>query len=185
MFILKIEPSETLHTEFGNAKFYNKGYSITSRKEGNMNKKLHRLIYEKFYNVTLPEEIDIHHKDYNPKNNCILNLEALTHDEHTSLHHKGMPMPNHVKEKLRQANIGKPPSPLNKEALRKANLGNKYNYKDYPRIVKSGFQNGKQMYALKYQGKRIMRSTDLRFLEKELYKLEQRRKNNGCEKKKQ
>lgn len=171
MFVLEIEPSEILHTQFGNAKFYNKGYMITSRKEGNVNKKLHRLIYENFYKIELPSDIDIHHKDHNPKNNCICNLEALTHEEHTSKHHKGMPMPEHVKEILRQANLGRSPSAKNKEALRKANLGNKYNYKDYPRIIKSGFQDGKQMYAIKHKGKRVMRSVNLKYLEKELEKL--------------
>ena len=160
-----------LHTKYGTARFYNKGYMITSRKEGNCNKKLHRLIYEDYHGVTLLPSTDIHHIDGNPCNNHISNLEALTHAEHTSRHHKGLPMPAHVKKALRQANIGKPQSPKNKEALRKANLGNKYNYKDYPRIVKSGMQNGKQMYALKHDGKRIMRSTDLTKLELKLQEL--------------
>ncbi len=160
-----------LKTKFGTARFYNKGYMITSTKEGNGGKKLHRLIYEDYYGVTLLPSTNIHHIDGNPCNNNISNLEALTHAEHTSKHHKGLPMPNNVKEALRKANIGKPPNPKNLEVLRKVNKGNKYNYKDYPRIIKSGIQNGKQMYGLKYKGKMIMRSVCLEKLERKLEEL--------------
>lgn len=163
-----VSDKPSLCTKWGNARFYNKGYMITSRKEGNCGKKLHRLIYEDYYGVTLLPSTDIHHIDGDPCNNNISNLEALSHADHTTIHHKGLTMPEHVKEALRQANIGKPQSPKNREALRKANIGNKYNYKDYPRIIKSGFQNGKQMYALKHKGKRIMRSVDYSKLEKKL-----------------
>ena len=118
-----------LHTKFGKAGYYNGYYMITSTKEGNANKKLHRLVYEDYHKCTLLPNIDIHHIDGNSTNNCVLNLEAVNHNEHISRHHKGLPMPDNVKEALRKANIGKPPSAKNLEALRKANLGNKYNYK--------------------------------------------------------
>ena len=82
--------NEIIHTEFGNAKIKNDGYyEITSRKEGNHNQRLHRLIYEKFWGVKLPSEVIIHHKDGNKLNNCILNLEAMTVEEHNTLHHSG------------------------------------------------------------------------------------------------
>lgn len=156
MFKLEIQPSEKLHTEFGNVKFHKKGYQVTSRKEGNHCKQWHRLIYERFYDVVLPSEIDIHHRDHNPKNNCILNLEAMTHEGHAR-HHE-------MSEK-------------NKEALRNANLGNKYCYKDYARIVKDGWANGKQRYALMNKGKKVMRSNNLLYLERQLYRLEGENKN--------
>lgn len=76
-----------MKTEYGTAKLNNYGYYvITSSKEGNAGKLLHRLIYEEFFGVTLPPEIDIHHKDGDKLNNCILNLEALPHTQHASLH---------------------------------------------------------------------------------------------------
>ena len=78
MVTIKVEPSEVLHTKWGNAKFYNKGFMITSRKEGNVNKKLHRLIFEDFYNVKLSNGIDIHHLDSNPRNNCNNNMRIIT-----------------------------------------------------------------------------------------------------------
>ena len=90
MFKLEIEPSEVLHTEFGNAKLNNIGYYIiTSRKENNNGKLLHRLIWEKWYG-TLPPTTYIHHLDENRTNNCIWNLEPLHNSDHTSLHHKGL-----------------------------------------------------------------------------------------------
>ena len=78
---------EVLHTKFGTASCPDgRYYKITSKQEGNHNKYLHRLIYEDFWGVKLPKQIHIHHKDNNKKNNCILNLEAITGSEHMTLH---------------------------------------------------------------------------------------------------
>jgi len=44
-------------------------------------------------------------------------------------------------------------------------------WKDYPRIVKNGLRNGRQRYAIKYNGKIIKESIFLDNLEKELYLL--------------
>lgn len=41
-------------------------------------------------------------------------------------------------------------------------------WKDYPRIVKSGFKNGKQIYGLKYKGIYIMRSINKEKVEEKL-----------------
>ena len=97
-----------VHTKFGNAKINSNGYyQITSRKEGNHHKLLHRLIYEDFYGIKLIPEIHIHHIDENPLNNCILNLEAMTDAEHRSLHHKGKTMSDSAKQKISESRIGK------------------------------------------------------------------------------
>lgn len=81
--------SEVLHTKWGDAKINNNGYYvITSSKEGNHNKFLHRLIFEDFYGP-IPEGGHIHHKDGNKLNNCIMNLQLLTEKQHNSLHKKG------------------------------------------------------------------------------------------------
>lgn len=78
---------KTLKTRWGIAKINDDGYyRITSKKEGNPLKLLHRLIYEEFYGVKLPREIHIHHIDNNKLNNCILNLEAIHESEHIKLH---------------------------------------------------------------------------------------------------
>lgn len=89
MFKLEIEPSETLHTDWGIARRrYDNYYYISSSKEGFNNKLLHRLIWEKFYGE-IPQGCHIHHKDENPTNNCIINLQLLTHSEHSIITHTG------------------------------------------------------------------------------------------------
>ena len=86
MFKLEIEPSETLHTVFGNAKINKQGYYIiTSRKEGNNGKLLHRLIWEKWYGELDPY-IHIHHLNENKRDNCLWNLEPIIKPKHHKLH---------------------------------------------------------------------------------------------------
>jgi hypothetical protein len=73
-------------TKFGNARINNQGrYVITSRKEGNHGKYLHRLIWEDAYGP-IPEGYDCHHIDENPLNNDLSNLKLMLHAEHVSLH---------------------------------------------------------------------------------------------------
>ena len=127
--------SETLHTKWGNAHIDEKGYyRITSRKEGNRNKRLHNLIWEA-YNGKLPENMVIHHIDGNKTNNRIDNLELLSSTEHATLHNKDRNDFSYLK-------------------------GNAHNLKDYPRIIKKGFKKGKQNYAIMFNGKRIKQSID-------------------------
>ena len=79
--------STKVETKFGTATLCNDGYyHITSKKEGNNGKKLCRLVFEDFYNITLPTEIHIHHNDENKTNDEIWNLIPLTANEHTTLH---------------------------------------------------------------------------------------------------
>lgn len=82
-----------LKTKFGNAKIDNTGYyRITSGKEGNLGKLLHRLITEGYFGDwinDLDDFFDIHHIDGNPLNNCVLNLEPIPHRDHISLHKSG------------------------------------------------------------------------------------------------
>lgn len=83
--------SAVLKTKFGNAKLNEWGYyKITSRKEGNHGKLLHRLIFEDFYKINLDEEFEdkvhIHHIDENKTNNEIWNLEPISVSEHMSFH---------------------------------------------------------------------------------------------------
>ena len=76
-------------TKYGTAKINNKGYyAITTRKEGNYGRLLHRLIFEDFYGP-IPNGCEIHHKDENRINNCIMNLQCLTKTQHNRLHNTG------------------------------------------------------------------------------------------------
>ena len=89
-FKLEIEPSETLHTKFGTAKIDKTTgyYYITSRKEKNNGKKLHRLIFEDVHG-NIANDFHIHHSDGNRLNNCILNLEPMKREDHQRLHNVG------------------------------------------------------------------------------------------------
>lgn len=59
---------------------------ITSRKEGNHHKKLHRLIWEKHYDKPVPEGYVIHHIDGNKLNNTINNLQCVKECLHNKFH---------------------------------------------------------------------------------------------------
>lgn len=81
----------SIKTKYGNANLNKWGYyTITSRKEGNHGKLLHRVIFEDFYNIDLnkefPDGIHIHHIDGDRTNNEIWNLEPISETEHMSLH---------------------------------------------------------------------------------------------------
>lgn len=78
-----------LKTKYGNAKIIKGYYIITSRKEGNHLKFLHRMIWEDFYNYKIPEGYIIHHKNGNKLDNCILNLQLMKKSTHAIYHNTG------------------------------------------------------------------------------------------------
>ena len=90
--------SERINTVFGSARISPFGYYVV--RKGNSDRLLHRLIYERFWGVELPKEVIIHHKDGNKLNNCILNLEALTREEHNTIHHDGFKHSDETMEKM-------------------------------------------------------------------------------------
>lgn len=77
-----------IKTEFGKVMIHGGYYTISSRKEGNHGKKLHRLIYEKYFGP-IPEGFVIHHRDGNKLNNNLDNLVMLHSIEHNRLHMLG------------------------------------------------------------------------------------------------
>lgn len=79
-----------IHTKFGNANINKDGYyQITSVKEGNVDKLLHRLIFEDFYKFKIPKQMVIHHKNGNKLDNCILNLQIMSFKNHSNYHNAG------------------------------------------------------------------------------------------------
>ena len=54
---------QVLHTKFGIAKVDREYFRISSSKEGNYQKYLHRLIFEDFYGIEVPDGFVVHHKD--------------------------------------------------------------------------------------------------------------------------
>src|SRR3990167_6864709 len=64
-------------------------YFISSSKKffGHKAKRLHRYIWEK-HNGNIPKGCHIHHKDFNPVNNDLDNLECLSSIEHHKRHYE-------------------------------------------------------------------------------------------------
>ena len=97
-----------LKTKFGVAQIDSKGYyRITSGKEGNNNKFLHRLIFESFYGFKIPKNYIIHHKNGNKTDNCILNLQLMHISLHGKLHNIGKKLSEKTKEKISNSRKGK------------------------------------------------------------------------------
>lgn len=79
-----------IKTKFGIASLDTNGYYwITSRKEGNHHKFLHRLIWEDFYGFKIPKGFHIHHKNHIKTDNCILNLQLIKEYDHYMIHNYG------------------------------------------------------------------------------------------------
>ena len=145
---------QVLHTKFGIAKIEQGYYRISSSKEGNYNKYLHKLIWEDFYDFKVPNGFVVHHKDENKLNNCILNLQLMSNREHISLHHKGITMSLEAKMKMSKAKKGKYTG------------GNNWNYKNYARVIKLDNRNRVQRYVIKKDKKSIKSSTNPLLLSK-------------------
>lgn len=80
-----------INTKYGIATLDKDGYYwITSRKEGNHHKFLHRLIWEDFYGFKIPKGFHIHHKNKIKTDNCILNLQLIREYEHSLIHNFGV-----------------------------------------------------------------------------------------------
>lgn len=121
----------TLKTKFGTAKPTTRGYyRITSTKEGNANKLLHRLIWEEFWGCEIPKGYVIHHKNGNIQDNCILNLQLMRYKDHASMHNKGEKHPMYGKtiseehkKKLSKAHAGKILSDEHKKKISESHKG--------------------------------------------------------------
>ncbi len=190
---MKIERQNKIKTEFGTASIIGCYYRIKSSKEGNKDKLLHRLIFEKFYGK-IPEGGVVHHKDGDKTNNCIFNLQLMRAREHNSLHSKGennpffgKTHPAETRVKIGEARKGKcagenhhnygkttPEETSDKisKSLKNYYIGKKpVNWKDYPRVIKAGFKRGKQCWALKHNGKIKKRSIFKEELDKEVERM--------------
>lgn len=159
-----------IKTKYGTARLHHKGhYRITSSKEGNHGKFLHRVIYEDYHKCTILPFVDCHHKNGNKTDNRIENLELMYHNEHSKMHNTGEGNP--------RANLGKKLSEETKQKISKANKGKKA--KPEPHIVLGGFTSaGNRVYRLLVNSKEVAYSTDKnklqQMIEDESYKTYQK-----------
>lgn len=147
-----------IKTEFGNVRINSKGYyQVTSTKEGNHNKMLHRLVWEDHYGI-IPDGCVIHHKDGNKLNNDIHNLEIMDNFEHNQLHKSGQNNPMYSK---------------NHSLKSKLKMTHSHNKSGYYRVYKQkakSFKRGfRWVYEVKEDGKRtIITSVDLEKLKEKV-----------------
>ena len=136
---------QIIKTKYGNARINSNGYYIISTsKEGNFEKYMHRLIYEEHYGK-IPKGYFVHHKNEDKLDNRIENLELMSRAEHSALHSKG-----------NKYWLGKKHTEETKEKIRKSHT------LPYATIIKRGKnKNGKQKYSIKYKGKCIKHSVNV------------------------
>lgn len=132
----------TIQTKFGNAIIGNHGYyKINTIPEGNFNKLLHRLIFEDFYQINLPDNIVIHHEDGNKLNNEIWNLIPMTKEEHSRLH-AVREIPQNIRDKISKTLKGHEVSEATKQRISKTKQGSEYSKKGKQNMSKSRNTSG-------------------------------------------
>lgn len=95
-----------LYTKFGKAQIRRGYYVITTSKEGNCSKPLHRLIYEDYHKITILPNNVVHHIDGDKLNNDINNLQLVSWGEHSKIHHKNKKISKQHKQTLLNSLIG-------------------------------------------------------------------------------
>jgi len=142
-----------LQTKWGVATIYESGKHYVIKGGKYAGKFLHVLIWEHFYKCKRPEGYVIHHKNRNPCDNCILNLQLMRRADHIRLH---------------KTNSKREAFSLNW----KQNLSKSMNTSGYFRVCKDIDKNAKQGFNWCYQysdengKKRKIRRTNLKELER-------------------
>jgi len=164
----------SIQTKYGTANIDSNGYyRITTLKEGNLGKLLHRLIARDYFGDWInnsEEYYHIHHIDGNKTNNCVLNLEPLTPNDHHRVHTMGKHPSEETRKRMSEAKKGYVPwikgkthSEETKQLLREINTGKKLteehklktsktvNSVGYFRVYKQNNHNVKQGFVYNYR----------------------------------
>ena len=141
--------NKTIQTEFGTVKLSYWGYYyISSSKEGNHNKKLHRLIWEKHYGKQVPEGYVIHHINGTKTDNRIQNLICVPKKIHTAFHMKHRVVTDEMRKKISETEKGKEIQDESRLKISKAQ-----NTSGYYRVSKCKDKQCKQGFRWRYQFK--------------------------------
>lgn len=161
--------NEIITTKYGNAKTDIGGYyRITTRKEGNHGKMLHRLIWEDHYGKPVPDGYDIHHINLDKRDNRIQNLQCVEHNLHMRFHSRNIS--EETRKKISEKNKGRPCSKETRKRISKAR-----NTSGIMNVYKEKRKDCKHGYLWRYRyyenGKQInIRRANLDDLEKEVKK---------------
>lgn len=151
-----------ISTKFGRASIKQGYYTIHSKKEGNYGKLLHRLVFEDFYNIKLPEHIVIHHNDGDKINNKIWNLIPMTNSEHMKIHSKGENNPMFDKKHN--------PQTLKQMSLSQNNSTGFFRVNKIKRKTKQGFVWAYMYYKQGAKYQTFISSIDLRKVKEKVLK---------------
>ena len=130
-----------IKTKFGNAKISRDGYyQITSTKESNNKKFLHRLVWEDWYGKPIPSNCVIHHLNNCKIDNRIQNLQCVPKNVHDKFHRRmdnrtGSNNPFYDKEHSLDSNI--------QHSLKTNSTG-------YFRVTMDRTRQGKPQYVYRY-----------------------------------
>ena len=134
-----------LHTKYGNAKSYKGYYRITSSKEGNCGKWLHRLIFEDYHKCKLNANDIIHHIDFESTNNHITNLICMSKKAHRILHNTNRTLTEETKNKISESMTDRKLSEEHKNKISKAQ-----NTSGYLNVSKNKCESCKQGFIWRY-----------------------------------
>lgn len=84
---IKEEVKVVRYIEFDGIRFYpdKRGYWIGNTHDTKRPVRLHKYVWE-YYNGPIPKGYQVHHKDFNPDNNDISNLELMSKADHLKYH---------------------------------------------------------------------------------------------------
>lgn len=163
--------SNKIKTKYGTAILDKKGYYvITSRKEGNHHKRLHRLIWEEI-NGKIPNGYVIHHINGISTDNNPNNLQIMSKKEHDLFHKnsketsikkskalKGRKHSKKTKQKISKSHIGITHSEETKQKLSEMNKYKKLSEKTKQKISK-GNKGKKLSEETKYKLSKLKNTT--------------------------
>lgn len=136
-------------TPFGEATENKQGYYRL--KGGEL---LHRKIWEEYYGQKIPPGYIIHHKDENPKNNAISNLQLMTAEDHIKHHHRGKQVDTGAREAISKATNQTGYYRVSKKACKKCKKGFVYRYQWYNKEHKKLAITSTDLQKLKNKVKR-------------------------------
>jgi transposase len=131
-------------TKYGNAKLNKNGrYVITSRKEGNNQKLLARLVHEDEIGP-IPKGHDVHHIDGNSQNDVKSNLKSMSKSEHAKLHNTGREYSQKTKDRISKTRVERevakgeknPKARLTEQKVRMIKVMLRSDIKTHPQIAK-------------------------------------------------